>query len=256
MGTTLETEWKRKMGLFLPIVGYVAARNHNPGGQESEWDKKRRAAVEMFVGGIRMAYLEGWGDILSPLTKRISVKETNVLVHQKTYEHRIFVDTDLKNRPQMKEMIDFIMSEPEGGTICVIDKKDLFDAIEGQYNPTQCRTIKLLPQIPVLECGTKEMPGSLMKKLMGGYGNSQVIREIVTSALYLRDAHTRRLGASEFKKRLCDMDKADLRDPTAYRAMSEAYEAGILCPKCEEKWVSHQNVINPHARPIPPHKTP
>ena len=203
-----------------------------------------------------MAYLEGWGDILSPLTKRISVKETNVLVHQKTYEHRIFVDTDLKNRPKMKEMIDFIMSEPEGGTICVIDKKDLLDAIEGQYNSTQCRTIKLLSQIPVLECGTKEMPGSLTKKLMGGYGNSQVIREIATSALYLRDAHTRRLGASEFKKRLCDMENADLLDPTVYRAMGDAYEAGILCPKCEKTWVSHQNGLNPDARYIPRQKAP
>jgi hypothetical protein len=256
MGTTLETEWKRKMGLFLPIVGYVAARNHNPGGQESEWDKKRRATVEMFVGGMRIAYLEGWGDILSPLTKRIPEEENNVLVHQKTYEHRIFVDTDLKNRPKMKEMIDFLMSEPKGGAICVIDKKDLLDAIEGQYNTTQCRTIKLLLQIPVLECGTQEMPGSLIRKLMGGYSKSQVMQEIVMSTLQLRDAHTRRLGAGEFKKRLCDMDKADLLDPAVYRAMSEAYDAGILCPDCEEKWVSHQNVINPHARPIPPHKTP
>jgi hypothetical protein len=255
MGTTLETEWKRKMGLFLPIVGYVAARNHNPGGQESEWDKKRRATVEMFVGGMRIAYLEGWGDILSPLTKRIPEEENNVLVHQKTYEHRIFVDTDLKNRPKMKEMIDFLMSEPKGGAICVIDKKDLLDAIEGQYNTTQCRTIKLLLQIPVLECGTQEMPGSLIRKLMGGYSKSQVMQEIVMSTLQLRDAHTRRLGAGEFKKRLCDMDKADLLDPAVYRAMSEAYDAGILCPDCETKWTLHQNVINPPTRPIPPHKT-
>ena len=256
MGTTLETEWKRKMGLFLPIVGYVAARNHNPGGQESEWDKKRRATVEMFVGGMRIAYLEGWGNILSPLTKRIPEEENNVLVHPKTYEHRIFFDTDLKNRPKMKEMIDFLMSKPEGGAICVIDKKDLLDAIEGQYNTTQCRTIKLLLQIPVLECGTQEMPGSLIRKLMGGYSKSQVMQEIVMSTLQLRDAHVRRLGAGEFKKRLCDMDKADLLDPAVYRAMSEAYDAGILCPDCEEKWVSHQNVINPPTRPIPPHKTP
>ena len=244
------------MGLFLPIVGYVAARNHNPGGQESEWDKKRRATVEMFVGGMRIAYLEGWGDILSPLIKRIPEEENNVLVHQKTYEHRIFVDTDLKNRPKMKEMIDFLMSEPKGGTICVIDKKDLLDAIEGQYNPTQCRTIKLLLQIPVLECGTQEMPGSLIRKLMGGYSKSQVMQEIVMSTLQLRDAHVRRLGAGEFKKRLCDMDKADLLDPAIYRAMSEAYDAGILCPDCETKWTLHQNVINPPTRPIPPHKTP
>ena len=251
------------MGLFLPIVGYVAARNHSPDGQESEWDQKRRATVDMFVGGMRIAYLEGWGNILSPLTKRIPEEEDNLLeyqktylVHPKTYEHRIFFDNDLKNRPQMKEMVDFLMSEPKGGTICVIDKKDLLDAIEGQYNPTQCRTIKLLLQIPVLECGTQEMPGSLIRKLMGGYSKSQVMQEIVMSTLQLRDAHTRRLGAGEFKKRLCDMDKADLLDPAAYRAMSEAYDAGILCPDCEEKWVSHQNVINPHARPIPPHKTP
>ncbi len=100
------------------------------------------------------------------------------------------------------------------------------------------------------------MPGSLIRKLMGGYSKSQVMQEIVMSTLQLRDAHTRRLGAGEFKKRLCDMDKADLLDPAVYRAMSEAYDAGILCPDCEEKWVSHQNVINPHARPIPPHKTP
>jgi hypothetical protein len=256
MGTTLETEWKRKMGLFLPIVGYVAARNHSRDGQESEWDKKRRATVEMFVGGMRVAYLQGWGNILSPLTKRIPEEENNVLVHPKTYEHRIFVDTDLKNRPKMKEMIDFLMSEPEGGAICVIDKKDLLDAIEGQYNPTQCRTIKLLLQIPVLECGTQEMPGSLIRKLMGGYSKSQVMQEIVMSTLQLRDAHVRRLGAGEFKKRLCDMDKADLLDPAVYRAMSEAYDAGILCPDCETKWTLHQNVINPPTRPIPPHKTP
>ena len=243
------------MGLFLPIVGYVAARNHSPDGQESEWDKKRRATVEMFVGGMRVAYLQGWGNILSPLTKRIPEEENNVLVHQKTYEHRIFVDTDLKNRPKMKEMIDFLMSEPEGGAICVIDKKDLLDAIEGQYNTTQCKTIKLLLQIPVLECGTQEMPGGLIRKLMGGYSKSQVMQEIVMSTLQLRDAHVRRLGAGEFKKRLCDMDKADLLDPAVYRAMSEAYDAGILCPDCETKWTLHQNVINPPTRPIPPHKT-
>ena len=91
---------------------------------------------------------------------------------------------------------------------------------------------------------------------MGGYKNSQVMQKIVASALQLRDAHVRRLGAGEFKKRLCDMDKADLLDPAAYRAMSEAYDAGILCPDCETKWTLHQNVINPPTRPIPPHKTP
>ena len=243
------------MGLFLPIVGYVAARNHNPGGPENAWDKKRRAAVEIFVGGMRVAYLQGWGNILSPLMKRMSLEETNELVHPKTYEHRIFFDNDLKNRPQMKEMIDFLMSKPEGGAICVIDKKDLLDAIEGQYNTTQCRTIKLLLQIPVLECGTEENTGSLIGNLMGGYKNSQVMQKIVASALQLRDAHVRRLGAGEFKKRLCDMDKADLLDPAVYRAMSEAYDAGILCPDCETKWTLHQNVINPPTRPIPPHKT-
>ena len=256
MGTTLETKWKRKMGLFLPIVGYVAARNHNPGGPENAWDKKRRATVDMFVGGMRVAYLQGWGNILSPLMKRMSLEETNELVHPKTYEHRIFFDNDLKNRPQMKEMIDFLMSEPEGGAICVIDKKDLLDAIEGQYNLTQCRTIKLLLQIPVLECGVEENTGGLVGKLMGGYKNSQVMQEIVTSALQLRDAHVRRLAASEFKKRLCDMENADLLDPTVYRAMGDAYEAGILCPNCEKTWVSHQNGLNPDARYIPRQKAP
>ena len=91
---------------------------------------------------------------------------------------------------------------------------------------------------------------------MKEYKNSQVMQEIVTSALQLRDAHVRRLAASEFKKRLCDMENADLLDPTVYRAMGDAYEAGILCPKCEKTWVSHQNGLNPDARYIPRQKAP
>ena len=261
MGTTLETEWKIKMGISLPIVGYVTVSSHSNEKQKGKLDKKRVEEIEMVVNKISTAGLRGWGaGKLHALIEEIPGEQYNYKIHRKCFNNKIFIEHDLKKRPQMKKMINFIMSDPIAGIICVLDKEELLDAVYGQYNITQCRTIKLLLQVPIFECGEHAEIGKLIKQLEKNENDKQFMEglasKIVDSALYLRDAHRRRLAASEFKKRLCDMDKADLRDPTAYRAMSEAYEAGILCPKCEEKWVSHQNVINPHARPIPPHKTP
>ncbi len=241
------------MGLFLPIVGYVAARKHNPDGEETEWDKKRRATVEMFVGQLRIAYLDGWGDVFAPLSKKRTGSQEQFLVHPKSYEHKIFYDHDLKKRPAMKEMMGFLTSDPAGGVICVVDKGDLIGAVDGQYSITQCKTVKLMLNIPVLQCGPREKRESPITKLMGGYGNRQIIQDIAMSALNLRDAHTRRLGAHEFKNRFCDMEDAHLLDPSAYRAMGEAYDAGTLCPDCVTKWTAHQNVINPGAQHIPSH---
>jgi hypothetical protein len=244
---------KKQMGLFLPIVGYLAARKHNPGGEETEWDRKRRAELEMFVGGLRIAYLEGWGNVFAPLSKKTENKE-QFMVHPKSYEHRIFFDNDLENRPGMRDMMEFLTADPAGGVICVVDHEDLTDASVGQYNTIQCKTVKSMLNIPVIECGSSRERSSLINQLMGGRGKSQVVQTIAMSALNLRDGHTRRLGARDFKERFCDMQTADLSEASAYRAMREAHDAGTLCPDCVTKWTSHQNVINPRAQHIPPHK--
>ena len=229
------------MGLFLPMVGYVAARNHNDDKEKKAWNRKRIAAVDMFVGAMRIAYLEGWGGALSPLMERESSTKESFSIHEKSFEHRIFFERDLINRPKMKEMMDFIMSEPRGGTICVLDKVDLFNNQTDKYTITQCKIVQLMLNSPVLECGFTNNRGSLNGKLARGYRNSQVIYDIVVSALSLREGHTRRLGAVDFKKRLCDMRDAD---PSG-RAMSEAYDTGALCPDCMGKVTAYRNARNP-----------
>ena len=242
------------MGIFLPMVGYVAARKHNE-DDGREWNRKRIAEVDRFVGAMRIAYREGWGEALAPLTEHTRNGAEEIFkIHEKTYEHKIFFDNDLINRPQMKEMINFLMSNPRGGTICVVDKNDLIDNNAEQYTITQCKTVQLMLSIPVLECGFAKNNGSWSNKLARNYGNSQIIQDIVMSALSMRDAHTRRMGAHEFQKRLCDMKTANLSDASAYRAMREAHDAGTLCPDCVTKWASHQNGINPRAQHIPSHK--
>ncbi len=249
------------MGLFLPVVGYVAARRHNPGGEQTEWDKKRRAAVEIFVEGLRTAYIEGRGSVFAPLSKKITENKdnsekypTSYEVHPKTYEHRIFFDNDLEKRPAMKEMIDFIMSDPVGGIICVVTNKDLIDASVGQYNSAQCKTVKLMSNIPILECGLISNNGSVINKLTDEHWNSQVITNIAMSALSLRDHHIRRLKVVDIQERFCDMRTKTLSNASDYRAMREAHDAGTLCPDCVTKWASHQNKVNPRAQHIPPHK--
>ena len=232
------------MGMFLPMVGYVAARRHNGEKGKPTWNRKRIAEVDRFMGAMRIAYLQGWGEGLAPVGESEAYKNKGLLIHEKNLEHRMFYDSDLVERPAMKKMVDYIMSEPQGGTICVVDKADLFDAEQEQYTITQCKTVKVLHNIPIIECGFFSDSKSASSILAHGYGNKEVIRRILTNALSLRDAHTRRLGAKGFKDRLCEMGKADLSDDQKYRAMSEAYGNGALCPDCVEKLITYQNARN------------
>ena len=247
------------MGISLPIVGYVTVSSHSNEKQKGKLDKKRVEKIEMVVNKISTAGLRGWGaGKLHALIEEIPGEQYNYKIHRKCFKNKIFIEHDLKTRPQMKKMINFIMSDPIAGIICVLDKEELLDAFYGQYNITQCRTIKLLLQVPIFECGEHAEIGKLIQQLEKNENDKQFMEglasKIVDSALYLRDAHRRRLSASEFKKRLCDMGTANLLDPAVYRAMGDAYEAGILCPECETKWVSHQNGLNPNARYTPRQK--
>lgn len=232
---------ERKMGMSMPLVGYVAARQHNDEREKPTWNRKRLAEVDMFMGAMRIAYLQGWAKGLIPVGEAEAYKRKGLLIHEKNLEHRIFYESDLINRPKMKEMIDFIMHEPYGGTICVVDKADLFDAETGQYTIIQCKTAQILHDIPIIECGFVNDIGSVNSRLAHGYGDKDVIQKILVNALNLREAHTRRLGAQAFKERLCEMRKADLSDDKKYHAMSEADKSDLLCPDCVEKLTRHQN---------------
>jgi hypothetical protein len=242
------------MGIGMPLVGYVAATAHgaNPA---SKPNLNKRAEVDSLMGLVRIAFQDGWADCLVPSGIKFNDFSEASRVPEKNFEHRIFFDHDLENRPQLLAAIDFLKSDPIGGTLCVISIDDIkiptgpeveFSESDSTKHGSQtlrsiaqCYAIHELERIPIIECGRRKDPQSLVSQFARipaqksvDSARSAAVDRLLTGALLTNAAHRKRLDISETS---CVLGRLRERQDEETASLLEGMNVGLACEKCAAK---------------------
>lgn len=203
------------MGVGLPLVGYIAATSDGA-NEGSQPNQNKRAEVDTFVGLARIAFLDGWGGGLLPSGVDFSSLGSALEIPEKNFQHRIFFDTDLEKRPQLFKALNFLKSDPIGGCLCVISIDDIKvptgpemdnanNQMQGQQSRrlrslAQCYAIRELENIPIIECGRRNDPTSLVHKFAripmqhtGSKAKSDAVARLIDGAIRANAAQLKRL---------------------------------------------------------------
>lgn len=238
------------MGIGMPLVGYVAATAH--GAKPTE---NKRVEVDSFMGLVRIAYQDGWAAGLVPSGVNISQLSKGATIPEKNFEHRIFVDYDLENRPQLLAAIDFLNSEPAGGSLCVISIDDIKTptGLEMEVHDqetekvvsqrlrsiAQCYAIRALEYVPIIECGRRKDMTSLVNifsripwQTQEKDVRSDAVNELIQGALRANAAHRKRLETAEAS---CVLGRLSGRKGKEATSLLQEMNLDLACEQCAAK---------------------
>lgn len=242
------------MGIGLPVVGYVAATEHGSNAA-SKPNMNKRAEVDTFIGLVRIAFQDGWADGLMPSGVDFSNSDGVMRIPEKNFEHRIYFDTDLENRPQLLAAIDFLKSDPSGGSLCVISIDDIKVPKGPEIDPigtkpakgksrrarsvAQCYAIHQLALIPIIECGRRKDATSLVSKFarIPSYSEdplarSKVVNQLLEGSLRANAANTKRLEADAAS---CIVGQVLKRGEKERKDFLGDLNLDLVCEKCASR---------------------
>lgn len=240
------------MGVGFPIVGYVAATSHG-GSRTSKVNLKKRAEVDTFMGMARIAFLEGWADGLFPSGVTMKTISDGLEIPEKNFEHRIFFDSDLERRPELIKAIDFLKSEPAGGSLCVISVKDIAppSGPEFEFNNKnnmndvsrrlrsleQCYAIHALEEIPIVECGRRTDSTSAVYNFarVPSRSNdcevkSKMVSDLISKALAQQHSQGKRI---ENSSESCVLGRPDVLSRVEKQDLVRSLDRDLVCDKCK-----------------------
>lgn len=164
----------------------------------------------------RRAYQEGWfGSIFPSRFNGIPMGHESS-IPEKNFELRLFFDTNLVERPELLKAIEFLKSEPKGGSLCVISIADIatptgpeigfFDQRKKRLtsrqmrSAAQCFAIRELADTPILECGRSNEAKSIVSefaRISSGSTSlgrkSEAVQVLINKALDANAANGKRL---------------------------------------------------------------
>lgn len=242
------------MGIGLPVVGYVAATAHGSNAA-SKPNMNKRAEVDTFIGLVRIAFLDGWADGLMPSGIDFRNSDGVVRIPEKNFEHRIYFDTDLEKRPQLLAAINFLKSDPSGGSLCVISIDDIkvptgpeidiasMKRATGESRRTrsvaQCYVIHELALIPIIECGRRRDATSLVSKFacIPSYSQdlparSEVVNKLLEGSLRANAANAKRL---ETDAASCIVGQVLKRGEKERKDFLNDLNLDLVCEKCASR---------------------
>lgn len=241
------------LGIGLPFVGYVAATSHGANAA-AKANKNKRAEVDTFIGMVRIAFLDGWADSIVPSGFKYSSTGEGQEIAAKNFSHKIFLDTDLERRPELLKAIEFLKSDPEGGTLCIISDDDIkkatgmeienFDGKEAyatrrMRSAAQCYAIRELEHIPIVECGRRKDSRSVVSRFAripmsasSEEEKSQMVEKLINEALRAWSANLKRL---ENAHESCILSRVGDMVPDQRQEVLQDVDTGLACEKCASK---------------------